>query len=36
MMRGELRLPLTPLSQRHYAVVEAALAQASVPMAAAA
>ena len=36
MMRSYLRLPLTPLSQRHYAVVESALAQAGVPLAAAA
>jgi 4-hydroxy-tetrahydrodipicolinate synthase len=36
MMRGRLRLPLTPLSQRHWAAVEAALAQAGVPLAAAA
>ena len=36
MMRGHLRLPLTPLSQRHYATVESALAQAGVPLAAAA
>lgn len=36
LMRGRLRLPLTPLSQRHWAAVEAALAQAGVPLAAAA
>lgn len=36
MIRGRLRLPLTPLSQRHHAVVEAALAQAGVSLAAAA
>ena len=36
MMRGRLRLPLTPLSQRHAAAVEAALADAGVPLAAAA
>lgn len=36
MMRGRLRLPLTPLSQRCVATVEAALAQAGVPLAAAA
>ncbi len=36
MMRGHLRLPLTPLSQWHYAVVESALAQAGVTLAAAA
>lgn len=36
MMRGHLRLPLTPLSQRHHAAVESALAQAGIPLAAAA
>jgi 4-hydroxy-tetrahydrodipicolinate synthase len=36
MMHGRLRLPLTPLSQRHWAAIEAALAQAGVPLAAAA
>lgn len=36
MMRGHLRLPLTPLSQRFFAVVESALAQANVPLAVAA
>jgi 4-hydroxy-tetrahydrodipicolinate synthase len=36
MMRGRLRLPLTPLSQRHFATVEAALVQAGVSLAAAA
>lgn len=36
MMRGRLRLPLTPLSQRHHATVEAALIQAGVSLAAAA
>jgi 4-hydroxy-tetrahydrodipicolinate synthase len=36
MIRGRLRLPLTPLSQRCHALVEAALAQAGVPLAAAA
>lgn len=36
MMRCQLRLPLTPLSQRHFAVVESALAQAGVPLAVAA
>jgi hypothetical protein len=36
LMRGHLRLPLTPLAQRHHAAVEAALAQADIPLAAAA
>lgn len=36
MIEGHLRLPLTPLSERHYAVVESALAQAGVPLAVAA
>jgi 4-hydroxy-tetrahydrodipicolinate synthase len=36
MLHGALRLPLTPLSQRHFATVEAALAQAGVPLAVAA
>lgn len=36
MMRGHLRLPLTPLSQRFYSVVEAALVHAGAPLAAAA
>lgn len=36
MCRGRLRLPLTPLSQRHHATVEAALAQAGVSLAVAA
>lgn len=36
MMRGRLRLPLTPLSQRHHAAVEAALVQAGIQLAAAA
>lgn len=36
MMRGRLRLPLTPLSQRHQAVVEAALAEAGIAVAVAA
>lgn len=36
MLRGHLRLPLTPLSQRHFATVESALAQAGVTLAAAA
>lgn len=36
MMRGRLRLPLTPLSQRFAATVEAALAQAGVSLAVAA
>jgi 4-hydroxy-tetrahydrodipicolinate synthase len=36
MIRGRLRLPLTPLSQRHHAAVEAALAQAGVQLAVAA
>jgi 4-hydroxy-tetrahydrodipicolinate synthase len=35
-IRGRLRLPLTPLAQRHHAAVEAALAQAGIPLAAAA
>jgi len=35
-MRGHLRLPLTPLAQRHHAAVEAALAQAGIALAAAA
>jgi 4-hydroxy-tetrahydrodipicolinate synthase len=35
-IRGRLRLPLTPLSQRHHAAVEAALTQAGIPLAAAA
>lgn len=35
-IRGRLRLPLTPLSQRHFATVEAALMQAGVSLAAAA
>lgn len=35
-IRGRLRLPLTPLSQRHCATVEAALVQAGVSLAAAA
>lgn len=33
---GHLRLPLTPLSQRHHAAVEAALAQAGIALAVAA
>jgi len=36
MMRGRLRLPLTPLSPRHHAAVEASLAQAGIALAAAA
>jgi 4-hydroxy-tetrahydrodipicolinate synthase len=36
MLRNRLRLPLTPLSQRHFATVEAALALAGVPLAVAA
>ncbi len=36
MMRGRLRLPLTPLAQRHHAAVEASLVQAGVALAAAA
>jgi 4-hydroxy-tetrahydrodipicolinate synthase len=36
MMRGRLRLPLTPLSQRHHAAIEAALAAAGIALAAAA
>lgn len=36
MMRARLRLPLTPLAQRHHAAVEAALAQAGIAPAAAA
>jgi len=36
MIHNHLRLPLTPLSRRNYAVVESALAQAGVPLAAAA
>jgi len=36
LMRGRLRLPLTPLAQRHHAAVEAALAQAGIALAAAA
>ncbi len=36
VMRGRLRLPLTPLAQRHHEAVEAALAQAGVSLAAAA
>jgi 4-hydroxy-tetrahydrodipicolinate synthase len=36
IMRGHLRLPLTPLAQRHHIAVEAALAQAGIPLAAAA
>jgi len=36
MLHGALRLPLTPLSQRHFATVEAALSQAGVPLAVAA
>jgi 4-hydroxy-tetrahydrodipicolinate synthase len=35
-IRGRLRLPLTPLSQRHFATIEAALMQAGVSLAAAA
>jgi 4-hydroxy-tetrahydrodipicolinate synthase len=36
LMRGRLRLPLTPLSQRHQAAVEAALGEAGISLAAAA
>lgn len=36
MMRGRLRLPLTPLVQKHHAAVEAALSQAGISLAAAA
>ncbi len=36
IMRGKLRLPLTPLAPRHHEAVEAALAQAGVSLAAAA
>jgi len=36
MMRGRLRLPLTPLAPRHHAAVEASLAQAGIALAAAA
>lgn len=36
VMGGRLRLPLTPLAQRHHAAVEASLAQAGVALAAAA
>src|SRR6188768_600268 len=36
MMRGRLRLPLTPLAQRHHAAVEASLAQAGIALAVAA
>lgn len=36
MMRGRLRLPLTPLSQRHHGAVEAALATAGIALAVAA
>jgi 4-hydroxy-tetrahydrodipicolinate synthase len=36
LIRGHLRLPLTPLAQRHQGAVEAALAQADIPLAAAA
>jgi 4-hydroxy-tetrahydrodipicolinate synthase len=36
IMRGRLRLPLTPLAQRHHATVESALAQAGITLAAAA
>jgi 4-hydroxy-tetrahydrodipicolinate synthase len=36
MIRGRLRLPLTPLSQRHHAAVEAALAKAGISVAVAA
>ena len=36
LARGRLRLPLSPLSQRHFATVEAALAQAGVQLAVAA
>jgi 4-hydroxy-tetrahydrodipicolinate synthase len=35
-IRGRLRLPLTPLAQRHHSAVEAALVQAGVALAAAA
>ena len=34
--RGRLRLPLTPLAQRHHEAVEAALALAGISLAAAA
>jgi 4-hydroxy-tetrahydrodipicolinate synthase len=36
MIRGRLRLPLTPLSQRHHAAVEAALVAAGISVAVAA
>jgi 4-hydroxy-tetrahydrodipicolinate synthase len=36
LMRGRLRLPLTPLAQRHHAAVEASLLQAGIVLAAAA
>jgi len=36
LIRGRLRLPLTPLAQRHHAAVEASLAQAGIALAAAA
>jgi len=36
MVRGRLRLPLTPLAQRHHEAVEAALALAGISLAAAA
>jgi len=36
MIRGRLRLPLTPLSQRYHAPVEAALAMAGISLAVAA
>jgi 4-hydroxy-tetrahydrodipicolinate synthase len=36
MMRGHLRLPLTPLAERHHAAVRAAMQQAGVALAAAA
>jgi 4-hydroxy-tetrahydrodipicolinate synthase len=36
LIRGRLRLPLTPLAQRHHSAVEAALAQAGIALAAAA
>jgi len=36
VMRGRLRLPLTPLAQRHHAAVEASLAQAGIALAVAA
>jgi 4-hydroxy-tetrahydrodipicolinate synthase len=36
LVRGRLRLPLVPLSQRHHAAVESALAAAGVPLAVAA